>query len=74
MRSSDDPKQPPNVISAKALDANFTACQPLQNTSGNNLPYTAITGKDGWRLSGAFLFDVCENGTAVQYRFFAERA
>jgi len=72
-KSSDDPNKPPNVLDCRALDENFRACQPMTVT-GNNFPYQTILSKDGWRLEGSFVFDVCENGSPTQYRFFAERA
>jgi hypothetical protein len=72
-KSSKDPNQPPNCIRASDLDKNFQACYPLEKSTGSNLPYKAITGESGWRLEGVALFDVCENGVATQYRFFAER-
>jgi hypothetical protein len=41
---------------------------------GNNAPYTIDRPSDGgWKLRGAKIFDVCENGKPVKYRVFAER-
>lgn len=70
--SSTDPNKPPNSISAKALDGNFAACQPLQNT-GTNAPYTVRQTPDGWQLEPAVEFLVCENGQPRRFRFFAQR-
>ena len=66
-------KQPPFVISASDLDKNFGLCYPLP-TEGNNAPYVIERPSDvGYRLRGKMIFDVCENGKPVKYRFFAER-
>jgi hypothetical protein len=65
-------KQPPYVIKAGDLDKNFELCHPLP-VDGNNAAYTidrSVAG--GFRLRGQRIFDVCENGKAVQYLFFAE--
>jgi hypothetical protein len=71
-KTSTDPRQPPNAISAGALDKNFRACLPLE-TTGNNDPYKIMADENGWRLDGAVVFDVCENGTPRQFLFFARR-
>jgi hypothetical protein len=69
----DATKSPPYALKASDLDKNFELCHPLP-VDGNNAGYTidrSATG--GWRLKGQRIFDVCENGQAVKYRFFAER-
>jgi hypothetical protein len=71
-KSSDKPNEPPNCISAKALDDNFAACVPVAHT-GENAPYIVIQDKDGWRLDPTVDFDVCENGVLKKFRFFAMR-
>jgi hypothetical protein len=72
--SGDDAvKRPPYAIKASDLDHNFGLCYPLP-TDGNNAPYTIERLSDGgFRFRGQRIFDVCENGVPVQYRFFAER-
>jgi len=66
-------KRPPYAIKASDLDKNFELCHPLP-VDGNNAGYTIDRSVDGgYRLRGQRIFDVCENGLAVQYRFFAER-
>jgi hypothetical protein len=72
-KESEKPGTAPNAISGSALDGNFAACLPIK-TTGNNPPYTVKADKDGWRLEPTMLFDICENGVPVQYRFFAQRA
>jgi hypothetical protein len=71
-KTSRDPSQPPNAISTGALDKNFRACLPVEST-GNNEPYKVIADDAGWRLEGALVFDVCENGQPRRYRFFAQK-
>jgi len=72
--SGDDAvKKPPYTIKAGDLDKNFELCHPLP-VDGNNAGYTidrSVAG--GYRLRGQRIFDVCENGLPVKYRFFAER-
>ena len=64
--------QPPYAIKAGDLDKNFELCHPLP-VDGNNAAYTIDRSVDGgFRLRGQRIFDVCENGKAVQYLFFAE--
>jgi hypothetical protein len=66
-------KEPPYALKASDLDNNFELCYP-RPVDGNNAGYTidrSVSG--GWRLKGQRIFDVCENGQAVRYRFFAER-
>jgi hypothetical protein len=72
--SGDDAvKRPPYALKASDLDHNFGLCYPLP-TDGNNAPYTIERLSDGgFRFRGQRIFDVCENGLPVQYRFFAER-
>lgn len=66
-------KKPPFVIRASDLDKNFALCYPLPQ-DGDNPAYVVVRSSDeGWRLSGNKIFDVCENGKPVRYRFFAER-
>lgn len=72
-KSSDQPNEPPNAISARALDDNFASCLPM-DIAGNNSPYRVIAQSGGWRLEPAVEFDVCENGVAVKYRFMAARS
>jgi len=67
---SDDPNKPPNCILAKDLDGNFAICFP-RTLDGNNATYTVKAQKDGWELLPNVEFDVCENGQAVRYAFFA---
>jgi hypothetical protein len=71
-RSSRDPNQPPNVLRADKLDTNFKACLPVEET-GSNAPYKVLADEHGWRLEPALLFDVCENGKLMRYRFMAQR-
>jgi hypothetical protein len=71
-KSSDKPLAPPNAISAKALDGNFTACSPLKAT-GPNRPYIVRQTKDGWELDPTVDFLICENGQPRRYRFFAQK-
>ena len=72
MKTSTDPSEPPNVISAKSLDGNFAMCAPLQ-TTGANQPYVVIQEESGWRLEPTMEFQICENGELRRYRFFAQR-
>lgn len=66
-------KRPPYTIKASDLDGNFELCHPLP-VDGNNAGYTIDRSVEGgYRLRGQRVFDVCENGIPVQYRFFAER-
>jgi len=71
-KTSTDPGQPPNVISAKALDGNFAMCAPMP-TTGPNQPYTVIQEESGWKLEPTLEFMVCENGEPRRYRFFAQK-
>jgi hypothetical protein len=69
----DAANQPPFVLRASDLDKNFALCHPLV-IGGNNAPYTIERpGNDGFILKGAAVFDVCENGKPVKYRFFAAK-
>ena len=69
---ADAVNRPPYAIKAGDLDHNFGLCYPLP-TDGNNAGYTIDRSvQGGYRLRGQRIFDVCENGAAVQYRFFAE--
>ena len=72
--SGDDAvNRPPYALKASDLDHNFGLCYPLP-TDVNNAPYTIERPSDGgFRFRGQHIFDVCENGQAAQYRFFAER-
>lgn len=71
--SGSDTKQPPYALRASDLDANFKMCYP-RPLDGNNRPYRVDWGGDeGWMLHGEALFDVCENGKPVKYRFFAQK-
>jgi hypothetical protein len=64
---------PPFVIRARDLDGNFSKCYPVP-TDGGGFAYDVVRSSDeGYRLVGRKIFDVCENGKAVKYRFFAER-
>jgi hypothetical protein len=66
-------KSPPFVIRASNLDKNFSLCYPMP-VDGNNAAYRIVRVTDeGYRLEGAKVFDVCENGKLVKYRFFADR-
>ena len=67
-----DPNSPPSVISAGKLDRNFTRCTPVP-MDGNTAPYIVDKTDDGWKLLPAILFDVCENGQPIKYKFIAER-
>ena len=71
-KQSENPNQPPNAISGTALDGNFAACLPLK-LDGNNTPYKVKADSQGWLLQPTVVFDVCENGKARKYKFFAER-
>jgi hypothetical protein len=69
--SSGSATTPPFVLRARDLDKNFGLCYPLPLT-GNNAPYIIDRpSEDGWKLVGNKIFDVCENGKPVKYRFFA---
>jgi hypothetical protein len=72
--SGDDAvKRPPYTIKASDLDHNFELCHPLP-VDGNNAGYVIDrSSSGGFKLRGQRIFDVCENGLAVQYLFFAER-
>jgi hypothetical protein len=70
-KASERPNDPPNAISAKALDGNFKACSPIAMT-GQNQPYKVMDSKDGWRLDPLVDFLVCENGQPKRYRFMAQ--
>lgn len=73
LSSSGDLKQPPFAIRAADLDKNFSMCFP-RPTDGNNAPYRIDWGgNEGWALRGEKVFDICENGKPVKYRFFAEK-
>jgi hypothetical protein len=64
---------PPFVIRASDLDKNFGLCYPMPQ-EGNNTAFSVVrSSDDGWRLVGNALLDVCENGTPVRYRVFAEK-
>lgn len=66
-------KSPPFAIRASDLDDNFGLCYPLP-VEGDNSPYIIERPSDeGFRLKGTRVFDVCENGRPVKYRFFAEK-
>lgn len=67
-----DPNKPPSVISAGKLDRNFQRCSPMR-IDGNNAPYKVDVSDGGWKLLPTVTFDVCENGTPVQYRLVAEK-
>jgi hypothetical protein len=68
-----DPSSPPSVISAGKLDRNFERCTP-QSQDGNNVAYRVDSTDSGWRLLPTKTFDVCENGKATTYAFFAQRS
>lgn len=64
---------PPYVIKASDLDGNFKMLSP-RSLDGNNSPYRLDWGgENGWVLHGRIVFDVCENGKPVKYRFFAQK-
>ena len=63
---------PPYQIRGADLDANFKKASPTSDT-GNDTSYRVNESKSGWRLVGTKVFDVCENGQPVKYRFFAQR-
>jgi hypothetical protein len=69
-----DPRSggPPYQIRGADLDANFKKASPASDT-GNDTSYRVSESQDGWRLVGTKVFDVCENGRALKYRFFAQR-
>jgi hypothetical protein len=69
-----DPKAggPPYQIRGADLDTNFKKASPVSDT-GDDTSYRINESKGGWRLVGTKVFDVCENGRAVKYRFFAQR-
>jgi hypothetical protein len=63
--------QPPYALRAGDLDKNFAMCYPIP-LDGNNRAYTIERPSDtGYYLKGGKVFDVCENGQPVRYRFFA---
>lgn len=71
--SGADLQAPPFAIRASDLDHNFRLCYP-RPTEGNNAPYRIEWGAaEGWRLRGERVFEICENGKPVKYRFFAEK-
>jgi hypothetical protein len=69
-----DPRSggPPYQIRGADLDANFKKASPVSDT-GNDTSYRVSESQDGWRLVGTKVFDVCENGIPLKYRFFAQR-
>jgi hypothetical protein len=71
-RSSRNPLEPPNVISAKALDKNFRACLPVDRT-GSNAPYKIIADEQGWKIEPVLILDVCENGQPRKIAVFGQR-
>ncbi len=48
-KASEEPGDPPNAISAGALDKNYVACLPI-NQEGNDHPYTVDADESGWQL------------------------
>jgi hypothetical protein len=68
-KRSRDPNEPPNAISAGALDKNFRACSPVEQI-GNNVPYKVVADEKGWQLQPTLVFDVCENAKPVRVRLF----
>lgn len=66
-------KQPPYVIRASDLDKNFAQCYPIPQDGGGGAYSIRRPTDEGYTLEGAALFDVCENGRPVKYRFFAAR-
>lgn len=73
---SKDIGSPPYVIRASDLDKNFRICSMIE-TSGPANPYRIVrpAGPDGpYKLVGQKTFDVCENGKAAKYVFFASLA
>lgn len=69
---SDDLGQAFAVVSAGKLDRNFQRCSPVK-MDGDQAPYKVDVSDGGWKLLPTVTFDVCENGTPVQYRLIAER-
>jgi len=72
LKGGNDPNAAPSVISAGKLDRNFARCSPVAR-DGNTAPYKVDKTDDGWKLLPAILFDVCEDGKAVKYKFIAEK-
>jgi hypothetical protein len=68
-----DPRKPPHVIPADALDENFATCLPMEQPGEDRSYDIAISPKSGWRLFPRIPFDVCENGKPVTYLFMARR-
>jgi hypothetical protein len=61
-------------VSAGKLDRNFSRCYPKE-WDGNEKPYNLKPEEDGWLLEfERQTFDVCENGSPVQYTVFATRS
>lgn len=69
---SDDLGQAFAVVSTGKLDRNFQRCSPVK-MDGDQAPYKVDVSDGGWKLLPTVTFDVCENGTPVQYRLIAER-
>lgn len=71
---SGEPPSPPYRISAGKLDRNYARCYP-KDWDGDDKPYIVKPEDDGWLLEfERTLFDVCENGSPVQYNIFATRS
>lgn len=63
---------PPVGIRARDLDENFAKVSPSTEDEGTTkAAYSIEPTKEGWKLKGAKVFDVCENGQPVRYRFVA---
>lgn len=72
---NDATSRPPYTIRARDLDKNFAQCYPVPQDGDGGAPYIIRRVSDeGYSLEGASVFDVCENGKPVKYRFFAARA
>lgn len=72
-RRGDDYTQPPYRVPSEVLDKNFAKVCPVEQ-QGDTRPYSISATDDGWELVPEVLFDVCENGKPVQYKFVCQRA
>jgi hypothetical protein len=63
--------QPPYALRARDLDKNFGLCYPIPFDGGGGAYSIERPSDGGYYLKGTKVFDVCENGQPVRYRFFA---
>lgn len=71
-KDSKDPNEPPNCISGRSLDKNFSACLPISD-DGQNAPYKVKADEDGWKLEPVLTLDICENGVPRKIKVFGKK-